>query len=170
MKRIYSLFIICSFLFVLAGCEKDEIGSTATVKLAGNWYVSTALIDNNGEVIEDDPYGLGVFHLDTYNTAENVPNKIWISDNGEFWDFKGVLDADINSLTFQGENVLNIAYDDSEFTVKNGKILLGAARTPSGAVADSIVFDIKFNDDDPSVNGYRISGYRYTGLVGDDAH
>lgn len=73
------------------------------------------------------------------------------------------------------ENACNI-------TITDGKILNGAATTPSGMPADSIVFYVEFDDDYteddegnpvyvPEAYGfknYRVSGYRYTGLANDD--
>ena len=75
------------------------------------------------------------------------------------------------------ENACNI-------TITDGKILNGAATTPSGMPADSIVFYVEFDDDyspvdetmtdyeyTPTLYGfknYRVSGYRYTGLANDD--
>lgn len=68
-------------------------------------------------------------------------------------------------------------------TITDGKILKGAATTPSGMPADSIVFYIEFDDDfsyneetddyeyTPTLYGfksYRLSGYRYTGFTNDD--
>ena len=50
--------------------------------------------------------------------------------------------------------------------------MLGAATTPSGMPADSIVFIVTFDDDDyPEAfgyYGYRVSGYRYTGFAADN--
>ena len=64
----------------------------------------------------------------------------------------------------------------------DGKILKGAATTPSGLPADSIVFFVEFDDDltevdddvfeyTPTAYGfakYRVAGYRYTGVEGDE--
>ena len=47
------------------------------------------------------------------------------------------------------------------------KILEGAALTPSGMPADSIVYMIQF-DDDPDGLTYKVSGFRRTGFPADD--
>ena len=64
-----------------------------------------------------------------------------------------------------------LAYD-SKLTITNGKILPGAATTPSGMPADSIVFNVTFNDDtyptDYGFDSYRVAGYRYTGFTKDN--
>ena len=87
---------------------------------------------------------------------------------------QGSYSLDLNALTFSGDKVTNVAIAGETFTLTNGKILKGAATTPSGMPADSIVFEVKFSDDKyPATYGYdryRVSGYRYTGLVNDEDH
>lgn len=51
--------------------------------------------------------------------------------------------------------------------ITDGKILEGAALTPSGMPADSIVYMIQF-DDDPDGLTYKVSGFRRTGFPADD--
>ncbi|WP_293955734.1 MULTISPECIES: lipid-binding protein [unclassified Sphingobacterium] len=168
MKKIFYIIGLCFLTF--QSCKKDEVEGTATQKLAGEWYVTADALKADGSLFEKDVYGLGHFMLATYNTESNDLSKIWIEDRGNFWDFKGIINGDVNTLTFSGEDVQNVSYD-SKFTVTNGKILKAAATTPSGMKADSVVFEIKFDDDDPVGNGfdrYRITGYRYTGLANDD--
>jgi hypothetical protein len=60
-------------------------------------------------------------------------------------------------------------YEDIKVKITEGKILLGAATTPSGMPADSIYYKIQFDDD--GVGGteiYVVHGYRHTGLANDD--
>ncbi len=71
---------------------------------------------------------------------------MWIDDNGNFWEFKNKINVDLKAMTFQATDAQNVAYD-SKLTITNGKILPGAATTPSGMPADSIVFNVTFNDD-----------------------
>ncbi len=80
-----------------------------------------------------------------------------------------------NAKGEETENAFNI-------TITNGAIIKGAATTPSGMPADSIVFYVEFDDDytkddegnlvyAPEAYGfknYRISGYRYTGFAKDE--
>ena len=79
--------------------------------------------------------------------------------------------VDLKTLSFQATDVQNVAYD-SKLTIKDGKILYGAATTPSGARADSIVFKVTFSDDtkpaDMGFAAYQVAGFRYTGLTKDN--
>ncbi|MBQ4083440.1 MAG: hypothetical protein IJC77_04145 [Bacteroidaceae bacterium] len=169
-KAIYLLLMaVCA---VMTSCEKEEIGGTATQALAGEWYVTADAVDKYGNVLEEDFFGIGHFHVNTYNTAANVPNEIWVDDLGNFWEFKVKASADVNNCTFSTPDSVANAYYDCKVLIEGGKILPDAATTPHGTAADSIVFYVSFNDDTcPEEFGfakYRISGYRYTGLASDD--
>ena len=169
-KAIYLLLMaVCA---VMTSCEKEEIGGTATQALAGEWYVTADAVDKYGNVLEEDFFGIGHFHVNTYNTAANVPNEIWVDDLGNFWEFKVKASADVNNCTFSTPDSVANAYYDCKVLIEGGKILPDAATTPHGTAADSIVFYVSFNDDTCPENfgfaKYRISGYRYTGLASDD--
>lgn len=173
MKKILVLLCITAG-FVLASCEKEEIGGTSTQALAGEWYVTADAVDEDGNVVYsgEELFGLGKFHVNTYNTAANVPNEIWVDDLGNFWEFKVKASADVNNCTFCTPDSVANAYYDCKVLIEGGKILPDAATTPHGTAADSIVFYVSFNDDTCPENfgfaKYRISGYRYTGLASDD--
>ncbi|WP_339735453.1 lipid-binding protein [uncultured Sunxiuqinia sp.] len=169
---LYTVLLI-SGLFFVTSCEKEEIGGTATESMAGEWYVTGVAVDADGNIVysDDDLFGLGHFHLDTYNTSANNTTEMWIDDNENFWDFKAKISVDLNTMTFQASDAQN-EYYDMQVTVSDGKIMLGAATTPSGMPADSIVFLVNFSDDtypeDFGFDSYRIAGFRYTGLTGDE--
>ena len=180
-KLLYLCVAVLSLAF--ASCEKDEVGGTATQALAGEWYVTVDAVDANGNTIEGgkDFFGLGKFLLNTYNTAANESDKMWIDDNNNFWGYKVRMASDINNLTFTtgGEVTNAIASKKNDGTiyycnvnVENGKVLPGAGLTPHGTAADSIVFYVSFDDDPyPARYGYskyKVSGIRYTGLTLDD--
>jgi len=174
MKKIflYTAVLIASLLFVTS-CEKEKIGNTATEKMAGEWYVTVVGVDANGKVVIEDAdlYGLGKILLDTYNTSANSATEMWINDNNNFWNFKTKMTVDLKTLTFQATDVQNVAYD-SKLTITDGKILYGAATTPSGVRADSIVFKVTFSDDttpaDKGFAAYRVAGFRFTGFTKDN--
>ena len=169
-KAIYLLMLVVSIVFT--SCEKDEIGGTATEALAGEWYVTVDAVDASGNVVGEDFFGLGRVMMNTYNTAANNANEIWIDDCGNFWEFKVKATADINSLTFQTNGAVANNYYDCYVTIEGGKITLNGATTPHGTPADAIEFYVSFDDDDyPAAYGYakyKVSGYRYTGLVEDE--
>ena len=158
----------------MTSCEKEDIPNTATEALAGEWYVTADWADAEGNVVYADPYGAGKFMLNTYNTSANVATEMWVDDLENFWDFKLKVNCDITQLTFESnDTVANVKYDCGVI-IEEGKILLGAATTPHGTPADSIVFYVQFTDDEKAYQDYygytryKISGYRYTGLTVDD--
>ncbi|MBQ7530632.1 MAG: hypothetical protein IJT12_02880 [Paludibacteraceae bacterium] len=184
MKKILYAILALATL-TLASCEKDPIGGTATEKMAGQWYVQVQGVDAAGTVLyeDEDLYGIGNFWLLTYNTAANTADSMWISDvDGAFWEFQVKVACNQSAGTFSaaaGEDILNGA----TAVITNGKILYGAAKTPSGMPADSIVFEVLFDDDPYAApneealganfkfalyDHLRVSGYRYTGLANDD--
>lgn len=71
---------------------------------------------------------------------------MWISDNGNFWNFKVRMTSDVQNLSFttNGE-AANAAYNkdgslyDCKVNVEGGKVLPGQGLTPHGTPADSIV-------------------------------
>ena len=173
MKKIL-LFVCIAAGLVLTSCEKIEVGGTATQALAGEWYVTVDAVDEKGELVYtgEEFFGMGQFHVNTYNTAANVANEMWVDDLGNFWEFKVKTAADVNNYTFSTPDSAANAYYDCKVLIEGGKILPAAATTPHGTAADSIVFYVSFSDDTyPATYGYakyKISGYRYTGLASDD--
>lgn len=172
-KAIYLLMLVVSMVFT--SCEKDEIGGTATEALSGEWYVRLDCVDASGNVVYsgEDFFGMeDRFHLNTYNTAANKNNEIWVDDLGNFWPFQVKASANINNLTFQTNGAAANNYYECNVTVEGGKITLNGATTPHGTPADAIELYVTFDDDTyPAEYGYakyKISGYRYTGLASDD--
>lgn len=171
-KVLYAILALATL--TLASCEKDPIGGTATEKMAGQWYVECIAIDGDGTVLYEDAdlFGIGKFWLLTFNTAANNKDTLFIQDvDGACWDFKLKVACDQAADTFGIIAGENLQYAPCNADVTNGKILRGAGKTPSGAPADSIVFDILFDDDSYAGVYYdrlRITGIRYTGLVNDD--
>ena len=152
-------------------CEKEEIGGTATESMAGDWYVTCDAVDENGDVVPgfEDLFGLGRFHILTYNTAANTGDQLYVDDLGEFWEFKVKATSNINAMTFATNGaVANEAYEDCDVTITGGKILPKAGRQNNGSPADSIVFYVSFSDDDDPSTIYKISGIRYSGLEEND--
>jgi len=105
--KIYALLFFLGLSIV--SCKKYEIGGTNGEKTAGEWYVTVVAIDEAGNVVmeDDELFGIGPFHLDTYNTSTDNPNEMWIDDNENFWEFKGKISVDPNALTFSGTDVEN---------------------------------------------------------------
>lgn len=172
MKKI--LFAIMAVL-TLASCEKDEIGGTATQELAGDWYVTVSAVDDEGNLVysDDELFGIGKIHMLTFNTNENVSDKMYVYDEGNFWGFKVQTSCDVKARTFATDGAAaNEEGDDIQVTITDGKILPKAGHQNNGSAADSIVFYVNFSDDVyPEAYGYskyKVSGVRYSGLTEND--
>ncbi len=111
MKKIIYLasMLLC---VAFAGCEKEDIGETATVGLAGDWYVVVDAVDENGEIVYEDAdlFGIGKFHLLTYNASANNDNQLFVDDLGSFWEFKVKTDFDKATGTFGISDVEKYIY------------------------------------------------------------
>lgn len=172
MKKLVYAFVALATL-TLASCEKEPIGGTETEQVAGQWYVECVGLDTDGSVLYEDAdlFGLGKFWVITFNTASNTADSMYIQDVfAAFWDFKIKVAVNQSAGTFGITGGENLQYPCTA-DITNGKILYGAGKTPSGQPADSIVFDILFDDDDYAGVYYdrlRITGIRYTGLAADD--
>ncbi|WP_353183208.1 lipid-binding protein [Parapedobacter lycopersici] len=166
MKKIIGIFILLAL--IATSCQKEEkVGGTAVEAMAGEWYTTASRTYVDGDGVEQtDSYDA---HFFTYNTAANTATEIWLDDAESFWQFKGKVNVDLNSLTFASDAIQN-EYYDMTFDVLNGKILKGAAKGPgSDAPTDSIYFEVKFSDDDPDITApWVISGFKKTGFLEDE--
>ena len=164
------------FAAVLTSCEKEEVGNTNTVSLAGQWYVTVDAADESGNLVEgfEDLFGPGRHLLVTSNTAANTPNEMIIDDLGNFWAYRVKVTCDVNTLTFAtgSQTVPNLNGDPIEVTISNGKIVKDGGVQNNGSKADYIEFYVNFSDDQyPAAYGYakyHVYGIRYSGLAEND--
>lgn len=186
-KSLYSIFALMAMLVAFTSCEKDEVENTATMEAAGEWHVTFAALDENGEVVDPDWFGDGVYNIATSNTAANVPNKMYVIDYVNYFvPYQVEVDLDLNNLTFKATDAENLYgpgnYEDifgedtpvgERVTITDGKIIKNGTTTPSGMPADYIEFYVSFSDDIlPAAFGvnskYKVSGFRYTGFADDE--
>lgn len=168
-KLIYATLALCSL--VVSSCAKEEIGDTATVALAGEWLVTVDAVDADGNVVIEDPFGLGTVQQLTYNTNSNVADQIYVDDMAAFWSYKVKVGANCSALTFSGKGDNESAdYNpgECEVTITDGKVIVNGATSPQGRPVDKIEYYVSFSDDDNPANYgfecYRVSGYRRTGF------
>ena len=167
MNKKYLMTFFAAFVFSLCivSCDNSDTdpGATQLVDMAGQWDVAAYSIDASGTVLAKET---DTFTLITYNTAANNTTEMWINDKGNFWSFKMKVDVDLQNMAFACVSKDYNGSDKSDATavITNGKVLKGAATSLHGAPNDSIVFEVKFSDDD-SNKTYRITGQRYTGFL-----
>ncbi|WP_300725831.1 lipid-binding protein [uncultured Bacteroides sp.] len=183
-KYIYlviALLGICGF----TACDpetNEEPGGTAVEKMAGTWTVTfQQSVDEYYAIFEgaadpqltsktpeeldklewDDVYGMGKLTLMTYNTASNTSDAMWF-DDANFWGAKVKCDVNYGARTFSCKD--QEAYEGCSVNIIGGKVLEGAATTPRGMKADSIVAYVYYSDDSYGFTYMKMSGYRYTGF------
>ena len=170
MKKYFLLIVFGSLLF--SACDKKpefEEENSATVAMAGEWYVHYDHKDYGA-----DPFGVGLTPVMTYNTSDNVATHIWITDGGSFWNYLVKIPIDLSTNTFGGVDTLISAATDYaiKVIVENGSITKNAVLLPSGTMADSIYFDIFFEDLEGATgipsDRLNVSGYRKSGFVEDE--
>ena len=178
MKKVlyFAALLFCAVF--TTSCEKEEVGSTATESMAGQWYVTVDAADASGNLVEgfEDLFGLGRVLMLTYNSSKNDPNELIIDDLNNFWSFKVKTKCDQGNMTFSTttseNNNLVADYEDINVTITGGKIIPGGGVQNNGSKADYIEFYVTFSDDSyPAKYGYasyKISGVRYSGLAEND--
>lgn len=167
MKK-YLIVLFAALSFSLTGCEETDIepGGTAVEKMAGLWDVTWE--QQNAQGVWEDVLG-GTVSLNTYNTAANVPTEMWLKE-GYLLNTPLKVSTDYAARTFQmaettlSVNEKNWGVPQIKLTITDGKILEGAATTPSGMPADSILFFVNVEGD----GTYKVAGFRHTGFAEDE--
>lgn len=177
MKKIFLLTIVMALIVTSCKQEYDNWYS-AGYELSGEWIVTTqqSVAENEGETpnlanidnwVWEDLYGTGTTSVQTYSSAANSPTELIVEDNHTFWDYKVKVNADVNTMTFKVDNTPNLVYA-CDVSIVGGKVLKDAATTPSGNLADSIVFYVKFSDNTNGFTYMKVSGFRKTGFTEDN--
>lgn len=171
MKKYISMFLVALVgvcTFVSCDPETDEkAGGTAVEKMAGRWVVTVDAVDEDGNVIDENLLGKKI-DLNTYNTAANEADKMWLDDGGNFYNVKMKVNVtDYKNGKF--EAIPNTSYNPADDTAGNveflkGQVLYGQGKNLHGAPVDSICYTVKFDDDEDGLI-YRVSGKRYSGFT-----
>jgi hypothetical protein len=192
-KVIYFAALLVGMSF--ASCEKEDVENTATVSMAGQWYVDIDAVDEGGSPIAGGEHYFGWDEermlLLTYNTADNKATEMIVDDIGNFdvasyygnqgypnYSLKSKVSINLDNLTFSSSGAQNLSavngYNSALYaiTIEDGKILKGTGRQNNGSPADSIVFYVRYANDpwypDDGYAKYKVSGIRYSGLAEND--
>ena len=170
MKKYISMFLVALLgMFTFGSCdpETDEkAGGTAVEKMAGRWVVTVDAVDEDGNVIDENLLGKKI-DLNTYNTAANDADKMWLDDAAFYGVKMKVNITDYKNGKF--EATPNTCYNPSDDEAGNveflkGQVLYGQGKNLHGAPVDSICYAVKFGDDEDGLI-YRVSGKRYSGFT-----
>lgn len=169
MKKFLKLSAVAGLLVSMSACQKEyEAPKSPVVAMSGKWWVELYYdADQDGILTEDDVliynyYDFGGEGIVTSNVASNAKDTVLITDAQGSWPFKVKAPVNVSALTFNAVAGLpNLEIDEETVKVIEGKILKGAAKTLSGATADSIFLNLEFSDDEGS--NYFYSGHRNSG-------
>lgn len=170
MKKYILMFLVALLgMFTFGSCEPEtdeKAGGTAVEKMAGRWVVTVDAVDEDGNVIDENLLGKKI-DLNTYNTAANDADKMWLDDAAFYGVKMKVNITDYKNGKF--EATPNTCYNPSDDEAGNveflkGQVLYGQGKNIHGAPVDSICYTVKFSDDDNALI-YRISGKRYSGFT-----
>ena len=168
MKKILIAICLVASASFFASCkraEPDLAGGTAIQKMAGFWDVRVDVVDKDNNYYED-PFGLGVLPLMTYNTSDNSSTEMWIDDMESFWSYKFKVDVSYPDRVFHTKDEWRPydAANTGNAVVYSGKILEGKGHNVHGQPCDSIAFVIKFSDEtDDTIDHYQVCGIRHGG-------
>ena len=176
MKKVLYFAALLLTMTLTTSCEKEEVGNTAAVATAGQWYVTVDAVDENGELVyaDEDLFGMGQHLLVTANTAANSATEMIVDDLQNFWGYRVKVTVDPVNMTFATTTTENnnLNGDEINVTISKGKIVKDGGVQNNGSKADYIEFYVSFSDDPyPAAYGYanyKVSGIRYSGLAEND--
>ncbi len=161
-KNIKYTLLLAVGAMVFSGCETlpdQKVEYTPTFAVSGEWVVH---VKNNATGVyfgqtAARPLGTG-FSMRTYNTSENVSNKIWVrlGTAAQAVAILGKADCDVNQRTISGAGIAN-ATKGGTFTINEGKVLIGSTKLHSGIMGDSIHVNYTTTFDG---NTYIVEGHR----------
>ena len=176
MKKVLYFAALLLTMTLTTSCEKEEVGNTAAVATAGQWYVTVDAVDESGNLVygDEDLFALGQHLLVTASTAANVATEMIVDDLQNFWGYRVKVTVDPVNMTFATNTTENnnLNGGDINVTITGGKIVVGGGKQKNGSVTDTIEFYVNFSDDSyPAAYGYakyHVYGVRYSGLAEND--
>lgn len=171
MKK--NIFYLMLLVLLFSACDEKEAWeqiNSSVMEVSGEYWVKY-----DHHVYGEDPFGAGYTKLIISNTAADNGTEIWLSDEGNFWDYKVKIPTNINELTFGSDQPVTSIVDGYDILVRvsNGKLISNAVNNlASGVTADSIYFEVWFEDleDDTEIahDTLFVSGFRKTGFLEDE--
>lgn len=173
MKKYISMIAMALLLtmgFTACDVETNEKpGGTNIEKMCGYWDVTIDAVDENGELVFEDPFGMGEVSLYTYNNAANSTTQMWLDDREEFWNYKFLVDINYEAMTFSATERDYDAAGSGTAIVTDGKIVENGGLNLHDKPCDTIEFYISFSDDENAAQygfaKYHIHGTRHTGFT-----
>lgn len=165
MRHVKYILFLFLLLLGFLSCETYgdyEIEYSSIHPLSGRYRVN--IVDETGALVIST-YG------DIANTSDESTTQCWLRIGAYntsatlAYSINGKINCDLNTLTFSGANIENLAgnviISTETFSVTNGNLTLNGVTTQSGTVTDAISFT--FTNSRFPGKTYSVEGYRYTG-------
>jgi hypothetical protein len=148
------IFLIL-FLFMVSACEENvpDMEVTVPYEALGQFWVTYAFDDGEGNI--EDWYEWGHTLLYISNTSANTSDSVWITDDGNGWQFQVKCGITLNPVTYSVIDGIDLIYDDTT-TINGGKLI-------ERQDGDSIFMEIEWSTDPGTI--YHVSGRRYKGFL-----
>jgi hypothetical protein len=178
MKKIAFLFSVISLFCMFTSCQEElESWDSETLEYSGRFVFKLMSEDMSDTYVD---YG---YEIQLYNTAENIPNNVWIDDHGSIFPLKSKFVFSGNASAFKSvtedfaqlpENILSTEdvpsvdptaagqtyVEEEQWYIKaailEGKILPGAATSIGGNQADSLYMKIRLYSGAATFTSYEI--------------
>jgi hypothetical protein len=154
LLMVFTTFLSCDEV------EDSDVGGSSVEEMSGDWWVIA--LEPDGET---PAYGGDYVHFTTYNTADNNA-EMFLDDNGEWFEIKTKVTANVNNLTFVGTPDAPELYTDATVTVTNGKITKKSYTVTSNTKVDEIYFELEISWDPGTT--YIFKGHKRTGFAEDE--
>ena len=161
------MIVLFASAVVFTSCDvmtDEPAGGTAVESLAGHWVVTLDVIDEEGNVLAENV--AGTRSMQTFNTAENDNDKMWMSFMGD--QFK--ISTNVSQGTFDCKDVYAYSDEDDDgneydvfITITDGKVIKNGGKNIHDKPVDAIEFKVKYSDDPESI--YLVHGIRYQGFT-----
>ncbi|MDF3077285.1 MAG: hypothetical protein K0S09_1174 [Sphingobacteriaceae bacterium] len=141
--------------------DDQEVEYSPVWPISGEWQTHVA--DENGAnvVTTSGSNPTGIITLRTYNTSDNVSDKVWVRlGTTQTYAIWGKATCDVSQRTISGQALPNDAKANNTFTIQEAKVFEQAVKVGSGLIADSIY--LKYTSTAAPGKTYTVKGHRRT--------
>ncbi len=179
MKKKLCFLSVFTLLTLTSCFEELDNWDSETFEYSGRYVFKLMSEDMKDTYVDYD----GRYEIQIYNTADNIPNVVWIDDHGDVFPLKSKFELSGNATSFKSvtedfTKLSNNIYSTDELptpapiaagqtvtedekwyiraSVLEGKIIPGAATSIGGNVSDSLYIKIRLYSGTATYESYEI--------------